>query len=65
MKFVRFMMRNPAMLNVPKHIDHYAKFSPSPLSMKQFVDFGEFNIFKIYLLFYPVTQVHCNMLCTS
>ncbi|XP_057210588.1 pyruvate dehydrogenase kinase 2b [Triplophysa rosa] len=43
MKFVRFMMRNAAMLNVPKHIDHYAKFSPSPLSMKQFLDFGSTN----------------------
>lgn len=42
MKFVRFIMRNAAMLNVPKHIDYYAKFSPSPLSMKQFLDFGEF-----------------------
>lgn len=44
MKFVRFIMRNAAMLNVPKHIDYYAKFSPSPLSMKQFLDFGEFKI---------------------
>lgn len=43
MKFVRFMMRNAAMLNVPKHIDFYAKFSPSPLSMKQFLDFGSTN----------------------
>ncbi|XP_051948825.1 pyruvate dehydrogenase (acetyl-transferring) kinase isozyme 2, mitochondrial-like [Xyrauchen texanus] len=43
MKFVRFMMRNAALLNAPKHIDHYAKFSPSPLSMKQFLDFGSTN----------------------
>lgn len=47
MKFVRFMMRNAAMLNVPKHVDYYAKFSPSPLSMKQFLDFGEFNFVKL------------------
>uniref|UniRef100_A0A8C1N215 Protein-serine/threonine kinase n=1 Tax=Cyprinus carpio TaxID=7962 RepID=A0A8C1N215_CYPCA len=26
-----------------KHIDYYAKFSPSPLSMKQFLDFGSTN----------------------
>ncbi|XP_051520646.1 pyruvate dehydrogenase (acetyl-transferring) kinase isozyme 2, mitochondrial-like [Myxocyprinus asiaticus] len=43
MKFVRFMMRNAALLNAPKHIDYYAKFSPSPLSMKQFLDFGSSN----------------------
>uniref|UniRef100_A0A8C4DQ73 Protein-serine/threonine kinase n=1 Tax=Dicentrarchus labrax TaxID=13489 RepID=A0A8C4DQ73_DICLA len=32
-----------ALANVPKHIDHYSKFSPSPLSMKQFLDFGSTN----------------------
>lgn len=41
MKFVRFIMKNAALANVPKHIDHFSKFSPSPLSMKQFLDFGE------------------------
>uniref|UniRef100_A0A8C3B2E1 Protein-serine/threonine kinase n=1 Tax=Cyclopterus lumpus TaxID=8103 RepID=A0A8C3B2E1_CYCLU len=28
---------------VPKHIEHFSKFSPSPLSMKQFLDFGSIN----------------------
>lgn len=41
MKFVRSLMKAAAMANVPKHIDHFSKFSPSPLSMKQFLDFGE------------------------
>ncbi len=36
------------MLNAPKHIDYYAKFSPSPLSMKQFLDFGKLNNKKKY-----------------
>uniref|UniRef100_I3KPA9 Protein-serine/threonine kinase n=1 Tax=Oreochromis niloticus TaxID=8128 RepID=I3KPA9_ORENI len=27
----------------PKHIEHFSKFSPSPLSMKQFLDFGSIN----------------------
>ncbi|XP_069490462.1 pyruvate dehydrogenase kinase, isozyme 2 isoform X1 [Ambystoma mexicanum] len=27
----------------PKQIDHFSKFSPSPLSMKQFLDFGSSN----------------------
>uniref|UniRef100_A0A3Q2CHB2 Protein-serine/threonine kinase n=1 Tax=Cyprinodon variegatus TaxID=28743 RepID=A0A3Q2CHB2_CYPVA len=43
MKFVRFIMKNAALANAPKHIDHFSKFSPSPLSMKQFIDFGSIN----------------------
>uniref|UniRef100_A0A8C1YKS4 Protein-serine/threonine kinase n=1 Tax=Cyprinus carpio TaxID=7962 RepID=A0A8C1YKS4_CYPCA len=27
----------------PQHIEHFSKFSPSPLSMKQFLDFGSTN----------------------
>nr|XP_020460411.1 pyruvate dehydrogenase (acetyl-transferring) kinase isozyme 2, mitochondrial-like [Monopterus albus] len=43
MKFVRFIMRSAAAVSVPKHIEHFAKFSPSPLSIKQFLDFGSTN----------------------
>ncbi|XP_007572388.1 PREDICTED: pyruvate dehydrogenase (acetyl-transferring) kinase isozyme 2, mitochondrial-like [Poecilia mexicana] len=43
MKFVRFIMKNAALANAPKHIEHFSKFSPSPLSMKQFIDFGSIN----------------------
>ncbi|KAI3365477.1 hypothetical protein L3Q82_010564 [Scortum barcoo] len=43
MKFVRFIMKNAALASVPKHIEHFSKFSPSPLSMKQFIDFGSIN----------------------
>ncbi|TNM97494.1 hypothetical protein fugu_015650 [Takifugu bimaculatus] len=43
MKFVRSLMKAAALANVPKHIDHFSKFSPSPLSMKQFLDFGTIN----------------------
>ncbi|XP_067100498.1 pyruvate dehydrogenase (acetyl-transferring) kinase isozyme 2, mitochondrial isoform X2 [Osmerus mordax] len=43
MKFVRFIMKNAALTNMPKHVEYYAKFSPSPLSMKQFIDFGSTN----------------------
>lgn len=28
---------------VPGQVDFYARFSPSPLSMKQFLDFGEWG----------------------
>uniref|UniRef100_A0A4W4HDM3 Protein-serine/threonine kinase n=1 Tax=Electrophorus electricus TaxID=8005 RepID=A0A4W4HDM3_ELEEL len=30
-------------LNIPKQVDRFSKFSPSPLSMKQFIDFGSAN----------------------
>uniref|UniRef100_A0A3Q3EU00 Protein-serine/threonine kinase n=1 Tax=Labrus bergylta TaxID=56723 RepID=A0A3Q3EU00_9LABR len=43
LKFVRSLMKTAALANVPKHIDHFSKFSPSPLSMKQFLDFGSTN----------------------
>uniref|UniRef100_A0A672GZV7 Protein-serine/threonine kinase n=1 Tax=Salarias fasciatus TaxID=181472 RepID=A0A672GZV7_SALFA len=43
MKFVRFIMKNAALASAPKHIEHFSKFSPSPLSMKQFLDFGSIN----------------------
>ncbi|CAL8304842.1 unnamed protein product [Lota lota] len=43
MNFVRFITKNAALASVPKHIDHFSKFSPSPLSMKQFLDFGSIN----------------------
>ncbi|XP_061787940.1 pyruvate dehydrogenase (acetyl-transferring) kinase isozyme 2, mitochondrial [Nerophis lumbriciformis] len=43
MKFVRFIMKNAAMASIPKHVEHFSKFSPSPLSIKQFLDFGSIN----------------------
>uniref|UniRef100_A0A673FN24 Protein-serine/threonine kinase n=1 Tax=Sinocyclocheilus rhinocerous TaxID=307959 RepID=A0A673FN24_9TELE len=43
MKFVRFIMKNVALASAPHHIEHFSKFSPSPLSMKQFLDFGSTN----------------------
>lgn len=36
-------MKHAALASVPKHIEHFSKFSPSPLSMKQFLDFGEYR----------------------
>ncbi|XP_061612817.1 pyruvate dehydrogenase (acetyl-transferring) kinase isozyme 2, mitochondrial isoform X1 [Phyllopteryx taeniolatus] len=43
MKFVRCIMKTAALASVPKHIEHFSKFSPSPLSIKQFLDFGSIN----------------------
>ncbi|XP_030056598.1 pyruvate dehydrogenase kinase, isozyme 4 [Microcaecilia unicolor] len=43
MKFARFLMKNAALANVPKQIERFSRFSPSPLSMKQFLDFGTGN----------------------
>ncbi|XP_029013658.1 pyruvate dehydrogenase (acetyl-transferring) kinase isozyme 2, mitochondrial-like [Betta splendens] len=43
MRCVRSLMKAAALANVPRHIEHFSKFSPSPLSMKQFLDFGSTN----------------------
>ncbi|KAF6727140.1 [Pyruvate dehydrogenase (acetyl-transferring)] kinase isozyme 1, mitochondrial [Oryzias melastigma] len=40
MRLLRFLRNSVA---VGKDIDYYSKFSPSPLSMKQFLDFGSEN----------------------
>lgn len=32
--------------NVTKMLDFYSQFNPSPLSIKQFIDFGEFFLLK-------------------
>uniref|UniRef100_A0AAY5EAS0 Protein-serine/threonine kinase n=1 Tax=Electrophorus electricus TaxID=8005 RepID=A0AAY5EAS0_ELEEL len=52
MKFVRFIMKNSALASAPKHIEHFAKFSPSPLSMKQFIDFGDCHFTHMCYLVY-------------
>uniref|UniRef100_A0A8C9YU79 Protein-serine/threonine kinase n=1 Tax=Sander lucioperca TaxID=283035 RepID=A0A8C9YU79_SANLU len=41
MKFAQFLLKNGA--GIPKQVERFAKFSPSPLSMKQFIDFGSAN----------------------
>ncbi|MBN3278781.1 PDK2 kinase, partial [Polyodon spathula] len=43
MKFARYLMCNAALANIPKQIERFSKYSPSPLSMKQFLDFGSAN----------------------
>uniref|UniRef100_A0AAY5KQ49 Protein-serine/threonine kinase n=1 Tax=Esox lucius TaxID=8010 RepID=A0AAY5KQ49_ESOLU len=42
MKFSQFLLRSSS---IPKQalVDRFSKFSPSPLSMKQFIDFGSSN----------------------
>ncbi|XP_053349094.1 pyruvate dehydrogenase kinase, isozyme 4 isoform X2 [Clarias gariepinus] len=37
------ILRNASRFNIPKQVDRFSKFSPSPLSMKQFIDFGSAN----------------------
>ncbi|KAJ8273336.1 hypothetical protein GJAV_G00100460 [Gymnothorax javanicus] len=43
MKFAQFLMKNSARTNILRDVDRFSKFSPSPLSMKQFIDFGSAN----------------------
>ncbi|XP_006832534.1 PREDICTED: [Pyruvate dehydrogenase (acetyl-transferring)] kinase isozyme 2, mitochondrial [Chrysochloris asiatica] len=37
------LLKNATLAGAPKYIEHFSKFSPSPLSMKQFLDFGSSN----------------------
>lgn len=45
MKAARFVMRSASSLNsaglVPREVELFSRYSPSPLSMKQLLDFGE------------------------
>uniref|UniRef100_H2UV59 Protein-serine/threonine kinase n=1 Tax=Takifugu rubripes TaxID=31033 RepID=H2UV59_TAKRU len=43
MKFGQFLWKNASVLGIPKQVERFSKFSPSPLSMKQFLDFGSAN----------------------
>lgn len=44
MKFAQFLLKNgPAAAGIPRLVERFSKFSPSPLSMKQFIDFGSAN----------------------
>lgn len=40
MRWIRALLKNASLAGAPKYIEHFSKFSPSPLSMKQFLDFG-------------------------
>lgn len=40
MRWLRALLKNASLAGAPKYIEHFSKFSPSPLSMKQFLDFG-------------------------
>lgn len=44
MKFAQLLL-NGAKSNIPKQVDRFSKFSPSPLSMKQFLDFGKYKTY--------------------
>ncbi|XP_040509204.1 pyruvate dehydrogenase kinase, isozyme 2 isoform X2 [Gallus gallus] len=43
MRLLRCLRKRAALAGVPTYIEHFSKFSPSPLSMKQFLDFGSSN----------------------
>uniref|UniRef100_A0A3B4TQX7 Protein-serine/threonine kinase n=1 Tax=Seriola dumerili TaxID=41447 RepID=A0A3B4TQX7_SERDU len=43
MKFAQFLLKNGSVAGIPKQVERFSKFSPSPLSMKQFIDFGSAN----------------------
>ncbi|XP_019335815.1 pyruvate dehydrogenase (acetyl-transferring) kinase isozyme 1, mitochondrial isoform X2 [Alligator mississippiensis] len=43
MRLLRALRRCVSPAGLPQQVDFYARFSPSPLSMKQFLDFGSEN----------------------
>ncbi|XP_030065996.1 pyruvate dehydrogenase (acetyl-transferring) kinase isozyme 1, mitochondrial isoform X2 [Microcaecilia unicolor] len=43
MRLLRCLLKSVSLVNIPKEVDFYSRFSPSPLSMKQFLDFGSVN----------------------
>ncbi|TFK14481.1 heparan-sulfate 6-O-sulfotransferase 3 [Platysternon megacephalum] len=43
MRLLRALLRGASPAGLPQQVDFYARFSPSPLSMKQFLDFGSEN----------------------
>uniref|UniRef100_A0A8C5HV92 Protein-serine/threonine kinase n=1 Tax=Gouania willdenowi TaxID=441366 RepID=A0A8C5HV92_GOUWI len=38
-----FLLKNGSAAGIPRLVERFSKFSPSPLSMKQFIDFGSAN----------------------
>ncbi|XP_076005978.1 pyruvate dehydrogenase kinase, isozyme 4 [Genypterus blacodes] len=43
MRFAQFLLKNGSIAVIPRLVERFSKFSPSPLSMKQFIDFGSAN----------------------
>lgn len=73
MKFAQFLLKNNFVAGIPKQVDRFSKFSPSPLSMKQFIDFGKWTraicccFYFIYLFIFvfvcvSVVVVHFQIL---
>lgn len=44
MRFGQFLLKNGSVLGIPTQVERFSKFSPSPLSMKQFIDFGKRSV---------------------
>uniref|UniRef100_A0A7N6B3B5 Protein-serine/threonine kinase n=1 Tax=Anabas testudineus TaxID=64144 RepID=A0A7N6B3B5_ANATE len=43
MRFAQLLLKSGFVAGIPKQVERFSKFSPSPLSMKQFLDFGSAN----------------------
>lgn len=41
MRFTQLLLKSGSVAGIPKQVERFSKFSPSPLSMKQFLDFGK------------------------
>lgn len=51
MRLGQFLLKNGSVLGIPKQVERFSKFSPSPLSMKQFLDFGKRSVGRPSALF--------------
>lgn len=56
MKVAQILLRNGSFVGILKQVERFSKFSPSPLSMKQFIDFGKLLLDRPPL---PPTRVIC------
>lgn len=70
MRFAQLLLKNGSLAGIPKQVERFSKFSPSPLSMKQFIDFGKrwlvlCSLYVQYCYITHVTYCLCCWVCRS
>lgn len=67
MRFAQCLLKNGSVSGIPKLVERFSKFSPSPLSMKQFIDFGECFELSIHTVRTLVNthSVYCVIQCNT
>ncbi|EPY85582.1 Pyruvate dehydrogenase [lipoamide] kinase isozyme 4, mitochondrial [Camelus ferus] len=57
MKAARFVMRSAGSL-VPREVEHFSRYSPSPLSMKQLLDFAHLPFYRYIQSLMELVEFH-------